>query len=1070
MRAASKALAASAFLFIFATEAQTSRGTVTGTVLDGSGALVAKAHLTLISADTGVRLSAASNGSGVYRFDAVDPGTYSVEVTHPGFRTYLGTAMRVEANRTTALDLHLELGATETKIDVSAEWSELLTKDSPLRGANFQASEVRDLPLVSLNPLSLARTLPGATEAAGSTVWGNGTQTGVEPNGGGFVIDGQRPRGNNYMLDGTANTDIWLAGEEQVFTISDAIQEASVQTGNFGVEFGHGAGGVLNVITKSGTNDLHGTLVWRYQSQRFTAISNLNRLTGLPKSVFSSNIYGFTFGGPLRKDKTFFFAGFQQNTRHSTANTPLQVPTADAVARLRSLFSNNPQLDLYLNALGDLRGSGAPFEVSLGVDRQTRQDRGSVRFATAAYVLPAIRDGSQWLARVDYYKSDRKRFSVRYTDDLQLTLPTDATFPGFVQENKGSHHNFLFANTYTFEPGYTNELRGSYERTDARFSTTWPESVPVASMLPSIEISNVSSPGLASSNAQFHYGNSFVLQDTQTKLMGSHALRYGAEFLAQRISQARGINDLGTISFTDAVSYSGFANFLDDFSGPSATVSRAFSVPVFHPDQFRQTYFFQDTWKVSVALTLTVGLRYENFGQPANSLPYPAFTGFDRSLFFKPSYVNTDDKDFGPAFGLAWSPLLRSGRLRRIFGGQETVWRGGYQIDYEAPFTQLLSLGPASSTPNAVNAVISAPNTGRGTSSWFEQVATIAGNPTLLDNRDAIDKNLRNPYTERWSFGFQREFPNAVLLDAAYVGSESHELTTKADLNPRLLDGVRLHPEFGPTVVRTSQGNSSYHALQAQLNRRFEHGLQIASSYTWSRLMDSTSDGAGNVNVQQPAMAQNLTSVPVSQGGLKLDHAVSDYDRPQRLTIAYLGALPGPRSGWWKWILGGWSIAGITTFQSGTPFTVANGSDRNNDGRTPDRPDVGNPSAELNTRALVMPSCATGYQNPDTGVCVGRGAVRWVESVGLPNAFTVGRNTVRTSGTNNFDVNLSKSIPLGEGRRLEFRWEALNALNHPQFVQVPPMSVKASPAGRFLNHDYTDGGIRSMWLQVKLVF
>jgi hypothetical protein len=214
----------------------------------------------------------------------------------------------------------------------------------------------------------------------------------------------------------------------------------------------------------------------------------------------------------------------------------------------------------------------------------------------------------------------------------------------------------------------------------------------------------------------------------------------------------------------------------------------------------------------------------------------------------------------------------------------------------------------------------------------------------------------------------------------------------------------------------------------------------------------------------------NRTSIPIMQGGLKLDRGVSDFDRPRRMTIAYLWAVPGPRGRAWRYPLGGWSIAGITTFQSGTPFTVGNGSDRNNDAIPADRPDIGNPSAPLNSRAIIFPRCTTGYQNPDTGSCVNPGDVHWVEGTGFPNASTVGRNTLRTGGTNNFDMNLTKSIPLGETRHLELRWEALNVFNHPQFVKVPPMSVNGAPAGRFLNRDFTDGAIRSMWVQVKLLF
>jgi hypothetical protein len=1036
---------------------QTSRGTVTGTVRDQTGAAIVAARVTLTGVDTGVRLSTVSNDAGIYRFDAVDPGVYELQVTHPGFRAYFANGISVAANRVTTLDPRLEVGAAETRIEVNGESSELLIKDSPLRGGNFQTREVRDLPLLSLNPVSLARILPGATDAAGSQVWSNSGNSGA-----GFSINGQRPRGNNYMLDGTENNAAYTSGEDQVFAIADAVEEVSVQTGNFGVEFGRAGGGVFNVVTKSGTNSLHGTLLWRYQSQRFDSISNLNRLMGVPQSVFSNNIYGFTVGGPVRKDKTFFFAGFQQNNRHSTANYPLQVPTADAVSRLRSLFSNNPRLDLYLTALGDFRGSGAPFQLQLGLDPTTGIDRGPVQFATGAYVLPARTDGPQWLVRVDHYQSEAHRLSWRYSRDSQIVFPAAlagaVAFPGFVQQSTYHHQNFLFADSYTFSPTYTNEFRFSYTRPDSRSNVPWQGNAPLALTLPKINFPNsITSPGLPSSNTQFLYGNNFIFQETQTKLHGRHAFRYGVELLRQTTTEARAASDLGTISFTNAVGYSAFANFLDDFSGPSASTMRAFGVSVFHPTQLRQTYFFQDNWKLTPTLALTLGLRYENFGQPANILPYPAFSGFDPAQFLVRHEIKPDNKDFGPAFGLAWSPR-----------GGKTVLRGGYQINYDAFFAQAIFLGPAQATPNAVTRSINSANTGRGSPNWLEQLPTTGGAPSLSDARQTFAPDFRSPYTERWSFGFERQLPDNVLLDVSYIGNESHKLATKDDFNPLLPTGKRLYPVFGPATARTSVGNSAYHSLQARMDRRFSRGFQLSAAYTWSKFLDSTSDGIGSIEYQSPGA--NALSVPAALGGLKIDRGLSDFDRAHRLTIAYLWTIPGPRSGWRKYPLGGWALGGITTFQSGTPFTVANGSNRNGVGTKADRPDIGNAGAPLTSRALIAPRCATGYQNADTGACVSPNDVHWIEGAGNPNAATVGRNTLRTGGTNNFDLNLSKSIPLGEKRRLELRWEALNAFNHPQFIQVPQTSVNGAPAGWFLNRDFTDSGIRSMWVQVKLLF
>jgi hypothetical protein len=345
-----------------------------------------------------------------------------------------------------------------------------------------------------------------------------------------------------------------------------------------------------------------------------------------------------------------------------------------------------------------------------------------------------------------------------------------------------------------------------------------------------------------------------------------------------------------------------------------------------------------------------------------------------------------------------------------------------------------------------------------------------------------LEKNFRSPYTERWSFGFQRQLPGQTLLDVSYVGSGSHKLTTGADLNPGL-DGARLHPGFGDRTVRTSQGNSTYHSLQARVDRRFAQGLQLASSYTWSKSLDSTSEGIGQINTQYAN--SSLTSVPAPQGGLKLDHSLSDFHRGQRLTLVYLWEIPGPSRGLWKRVIGGWSIAGITTLQSGTPYTIVNGSDRNQDGWAQmDRPDIGNPKAPPNSRAVLWPTtgpqrCPSGYRNPEINACVNPADAYWVEGTGSPNGSTVGRNTLFTNGTNNFELSLFKTVAIGERKRLEFRWEAQNAFNHPQFTSPPAQvnrNVRDAPSpqpglpSRFLNRDFTNAGIRSMWVQLKLLF
>ncbi|MCI0354484.1 MAG: carboxypeptidase regulatory-like domain-containing protein, partial [Acidobacteria bacterium] len=680
-----------------AAHAQTSRGTVSGTVSDPAGAIISGATIALTNAQTGVRRSTTSNAAGLYQFDAVDPGDYELKVTHPGFKAYLAAGFGVGANRTATIDPRLEVGGTEVTVQVSAAAEALTVRDSPLRGGSFSPREARDLPLVGLNPLSLARTLPGVSHATGSVAWGGATTN--------FSVNGQRVRGNNYLLDGTENNDIQFTGVAQPFNIADAVEEVSVQTGNFGVEFGRAGGGVFNVVTKTGTNQIHGTLLWRYQSQRFESVSNVDKLNQIPKSVFSRNVYGFTLGGPVRKNKTFFFGGFQQDTRRSTKNFSFVVPTEAAVARLRALFPSNPRQEMYLGFLGDLRGTAAPINLALGLDPVTGVDRGLAPFASAPVALPASNGGPQWLVRFDHQRSESHQISARYIFDSRLNTPQGPPpdngfrFPGFVTEQAARNQNFLLADTYTFSSSFTNEFRFSYGRLraddPARIS---PLSVPAARTLPAFNIPSISEPG-GIGGGQFRYVNNLLFQETQTKLLGRHTFRYGGEILRQLATQGAGGGDLPAIDYTNAPGYSAFANFLDDFSGPSGRITRVFGKTVFHPNQTRQSYFFQDTWKAAPALTLTLGLRYEIFGQPANVLQFPAFSGFDPAQYLAPNRVNVDYNNFGPAFGLAWSPAFKSGWLAKLFGDRKTVWRGGFQISYDGWFTQMISLQLATFSP-----------------------------------------------------------------------------------------------------------------------------------------------------------------------------------------------------------------------------------------------------------------------------------------------------------------------------------------------------------------------------------
>jgi hypothetical protein len=1056
-------------LFSCTAYSQTSRGSVSGTVLDSSGAVIVGSSVGLTNPDTGVVRTTNTNGAGIYRFDAVDLGRYSLKISMQNFRTFLYEVFQVEANRTVTIDASLEPAGIEAVVEVTGGMTEAsLIRDSPLRGSSTGSSELVQIPYAWRDPFVFAPS-PGVSYS---------NTTGFT-NSADLTVNGQRPRGNNFMLDGTDNNDVSFGGQAQSFKILDAVQEVSSQTGNFGVEFGRAGGGVFNLITKSGTNEFHGTLSWRLLSQAFDSMNNLTKLNTPAgqepkKPVYTENIYGFTLGGPIVKNKTFFFAGLQQDSRRSTSNYSFVLPTEDAVTNLKAFFPNNPRLNLYLNAIGSLRGAAKPITIILGKDPVTAVDRGTVQFATALYPQPFGYDAPQLTFRLDHNLTDTHRMSFRYTYDQQSgqTIPM---FPGFYYDYRFRKQNFLFSDSYTLSPTWTNEFRFSYSRFGYENAVS-SNSVPEAQTLPYLSITSVSAPGSYTGIPNFQFANKWLFQETQSKLIGRHTLRYGFEFVQQLTKRRPPFNERGILVYQNAVtpSYSAFANYLDDFSGPAGISTRNFGETVFYPNQFRQSYFFQDTWKVKPSFTLTLGLRYENFGTPANIFTYPAFAGFNPSKFLDPNQVNRDDNNLGPSFGFAWSPRATSGLPGWLFGDGKTVWRGGFQVSYDAFFDSMLA-NIQSDVPNSVATAFVGSFLGRGTANFVSTLPTTPRPVTPMDPQSSVlDPNIRSPYTERWSFGFQRQLPQKMLLDLSYIGTVSHKLFTNQDVNPRQLNGARVHPDFGIRQIRGSSGNSNYHALQLRVERRFERTLTFMGTYTWSRMIDSTSEIYAGTSTG--FAGSGLTSMPVSQGGLGLDRALSDYHRGHIFNFTFSWDIPGPKSGFSGHLAGGWTLGGIIVFANGAPYTVMNGFDRSNDGVAADRPDIGNPSAPLNTRAIISTSCSTGYLNPDSNACVTPNDVHFVQGIGLPSSKTVGRNTLFTGLNAPVYANAIKAFSLGEGRKLEFRLEAINIFNHPSFYQIPSASVVGSPgpsgglASRFLEEDYTSASNRSMYVQVKITF
>jgi hypothetical protein len=1135
--------------------AQTSRGTVSGSITDPNGAAIPGATVVLINNQTTVERTTTSNDEGQYRFDAVDLGTYTVNFTATGFGKLSVTNVEVQANQNSEVGAKLTLAGQEITVDVTAEASALLQTEAPVRGGNIEAARITELPFAGRNPVSLALTLPGVS----SNRFGFGVGT--------FSVNGSRGRSNNFLIDGTENNDISVAGQAFQITNPDAVQEVSVQTSNFDAEFGRAGGAVVNTITKSGGNEFHGTLSYLLDATRDDAITNTQSLDpavqkrGYPLPGTEQWFSG-TLGGPILlpgfgegvpvlgydgRNRTFFFVAYQEQRQVSTSQFSRTVPTAAGRARLQQLFpaGTNKNVDLYLGIVGNVTGSANPFNIALG------SGRGDIEFGTGFFSLPRKYLDRQFQMRIDHKLGENDQLSGRYLYDNQSDPLASVTFPGFETTQANRYQNALISETHIFSPTMTNEIRIAYNRIKLGFPAD--PSNPLGRTLPRFDIGQISSLGIATNLPQGRVANNYVLQDTMTYLRGNHTFRFGLDLLEQRSRQLAPIVERGLLTYTSSTGVTAFANFVDDFGGGSGGARIDFGSPKYYPFLFRQAYFAQDRWRVNDALTLTLGLRYENFGQPINTLGTAAFTGLFnvnpvtlQGPYALPNDVPGDNNNFAPTVGLAFSPSYEDGVLGTLLGNRETVLRMGYQIGYDSFFNNIAS-NAATSSPNVVATNINSTTAAgpRGLSNLTSRLPTSARPLSPLDSQTLVSANLKNPYYQKWSVGIQRALPGNFVMDMSYVGTKGTGLYINEDLNPQVpatasafLPGLqritpagfgfpttctvggtvtaaqatsrfptgspcplsgRLDNLQGSRLIRTNGGSSIYHSGQFQLSRRFVNGFALTGSYTWSKLIDNASEvfGVGETNNPQQS------AFPAIFGGERGDRAVSLFDRPHRASFTYVYALPFMREqrGFVGRVLGGWEISGVTTFESGVPLTVTNGADADLVGGNLDRP-LFNPEGQRGVRAVPALTVASTsnpavaatnacnitsvgtlfYTNPDaSGACIDRNQAQFIGLLAGTGRGNLGRNTERTPGTNNFNVNLMKKIAITENTRLEFRTEFYNIFNHPQYGQgsVSPFSPGAagisasvinSAAGRFLQPQFDEGGGRVIRYQLKFLF
>lgn len=1085
--------------------AQTSRGTVSGFVGDPTAAAIAGAKVELHSLATGVTRDTETNEAGIYRFDAVDLGMYEVAVSAPGFQQLRTQRFDVVSGQVRTLDAKMEVGEQKNVIQVTAEAAQLQI-EAPVRGQNLDSINISALPYSGRNPVALALNVPGVS--TNRSAFGTGT----------VVVNGARGRSNNFLIDGTENNDISVAGQGFQIRNLDAVQEVSVQTSNYDSEFGRAGGGVVNVITKGGTNRFHGTANFVLDVTNDDATTLLQSLSDdvqkrgkpLPGTEWWG---GGTIGGPIVKNKLFLFQSYQEERDRSSGLTDVIAPSAAGRATLNALFpkGRNPRADLYSEITSPYAGTANLFNQALG------NGRPDIEFGTATIPYPQTFRDWQTTTRIDYALSSRNQLSGRYLFDNTDQPISSINFPGWITSQKNRYQNALVSWTHVYSSSFTNELRLPYNRITLSFPND--ATNPLAERLPLYSIAGLNGSGIGRSIAgtfgvqtnlpQGRIANNYGLQNTVSWIRGVHSFRFGAELLQQRSRQYAPIVERGALTYGASTGFGGFANFIDDFGGSNGTVQHDFGNPAYYPNLFRQSYFMQDRWRIHKTVTLTLGLRYENFGVPVNSLRTPAYEGIFNvdpvtftGPFSRPNQVNPDNNNFAPAFGLAWSPAGSEGFFARLMGVQKTVIRTGYQVGYDSFFNGIAS-NAATSSPNVVATLVTSTTSTdlpRGVANFSTTLPAVARPLSPLDSQTLVLKNLVNPYYQRWSFGVQRELRKLMVLDLSYVGSKGTKLFATEQFNPLVPSSIRIYPAniasipasrlvgrldplSGSRNTRTNNGSSIYQSLQANWNKKYASGLFFNAAYTWSKMIDYGSE------IFAASNAAASTVVPTILGGLPRERGLSLFDRPHHFVLAAgydLPFLKTQRSIAGR-ALGGWTVTTLFAYETGVPVNITNGLDADGIDGANDRPNF-NPDGQPGVRA-VPGSSPTGYVNPDLP---GRPAIdpasaRYIGLAADPSTVVaaatgnLGRNTFRNGPLNNWDVNFQKSFRITERFSTQFRAECYNLFNHPQrgLSSVSPFSppnsspaanVVNSPAGQFLNLGLLDGGGRVIRYQLKVVF
>jgi hypothetical protein len=1023
--------------------AQVTEATLKLSVSDEQGNSVNGSAVEIVNEETGVRRSAATDGNGEVTLAGLPPGGYTVSVKAAGFKTFQQKNLRLSVGQTAEFRIQLAVGEVQEIVSVEASAAQLQISTEGRVSDTLDQRKVSELPIPQRDVFALTKLSAGATLIPSAATSTKLTSSPV------VTVNGNRYRGNNYVLDGAMNSNSNNSGEPAIVPSIESIEEVQVQTSNFSSEFGRGNGAVINLRTRTGTNQFHGRLWEFHRSAAFNARNFF--ATSRPPLVF--NQFGGNLGGPVVKDKTFFFGNYEGTRNAAGRAASFQVETPELRAYVNRTAPGSIANQLFTKyaapAPQQRRSCVTPAEQS---SNNCRRIEDGTYIPTNGTLFTTINDYvrfNQFLARVDHSMNDgRDKFYARYIFDNQADnsggTSGSVAQQGLGRVMRGMRGAFAgrFSNTNL---GYLKVMNRAVNDVRFAFQTIYTNRGNDEAVIPNITVTGFTAGWGDFFNSATKI-RTYEIRDVLNLDRGRHALRLGGEF--RRLFKGLSIAppDAGSFTFTSIAGFIADQPFsqtltVDPNTGQRTNFPRYFT-------QFETAFFFQDDWKVTSKLNLNLGLRHDYFGDVReregrlSSIVFGEGSTFRERLasasLTRVARLYTPQKtNFSPRVGLAYDP----------FGDGRTAIRTGFSLAYQPHHGQSIS-GARALPPDALQGVVQ-PSQGIGTRILYGipvpfnpdfgrgfndkgGVKTPPGQSAVRATGFVVNPTIKTQYSESWFLNAQREVWNGWIVEAGYSGTRGVNLERIDDVNRfagDLLDGRldRINPNFGTLLFVTNGVDSSYHAGTLEVRRNVSRQFSLQANYRWSKWLDTSSDTSTGQFGDNSEPGKGAVNVDC----LRCERGPSLFDIPHRFSaqLMWLPQLAGGNRLLAR-AANGWQVATIITAQSGRPFSVWNGAaanaggDYNRDGGGGavgggfyDRPNAPAPG-----------TIKTSFGKEDFLTGLFPASAFTAPAAG--QSGTLGRNTFRGPRYASVDLSLARSFAVTESKQLQLRVEAFNALNN----------------------------------------